>query len=44
MSAKQIEKYVNLSEKAEDFLKQSVRTLDLSPRVVHRIIKLSRTI
>ncbi|MEO8637909.1 MAG: YifB family Mg chelatase-like AAA ATPase [Candidatus Taylorbacteria bacterium] len=44
MGVKDLEKYVALSEPVIDILNQSARTLDLSARSYHRLIKLSRTI
>ena len=44
MSSKDIDKYINLSKEAKDFLSNASEKLVLSPRVVHRIIKLGRTI
>lgn len=44
ISSKDIQKYIILEEKAESFLKNAALQLILSPRVVHRIMKLSRSI
>ncbi len=44
ITSKDIQKYIYLDTKAEEFLKIGARKLILSPRVVHRIMKLSRTI
>jgi magnesium chelatase family protein len=44
MWPKDIEKYITISPEAETFLKNSVKSLGLSPRVIHRTIKLARTI
>ena len=44
MWSKDIKKYIILSKECEDFLKNAVRSLFLSPRVIHRTIKLARTI
>ncbi|MFA7284792.1 MAG: YifB family Mg chelatase-like AAA ATPase [Candidatus Absconditabacterales bacterium] len=44
LQAKNIAQYVHIDEQGEQFLKQSARQLNLSPRVVHRIMKLARTI
>lgn len=44
LSSKNLEQYIQMDEEAESLLKQSARQLTLSPRVIHRIIKLSRTI
>ncbi len=44
LNSKTIAHYIIMEEKAEQFLKSSARQLVLSPRIVHRIIKLARTI
>lgn len=44
MWPKHIDKYINLSTETESSLKKAVKSLSLSPRVVHRILKLARTI
>ena len=44
MTVKHIDKYIQLSPEAESFLKTAVKSLWLSPRVIHRILKLARTI
>jgi magnesium chelatase family protein len=44
MSSKDIDEYISLSKEAKDFLTNAAEKLILSPRVVHRIIKLGRTI
>ena len=44
MSSKDIDHYIDLSKEAKDFLTNAAEKLVLSPRVVHRIIKLWRTI
>lgn len=44
MSSKDIDQYITLSEEVKEFLKQAANSLKLSPRVVHRSIKLARTI
>ena len=44
MTAKHIDKYIQMQPEAENFLKMAVKSLNLSPRVIHRIIKLARTI
>lgn len=44
MSSKDIEMFVNLDSWSKDFLSQAANKLTLSPRIIHRIIKLSRTI
>jgi len=42
--SKWIQKYISLPEDAEDFLKKIVKKMHMSARVVHRSIKLARTI
>lgn len=44
MSSNDIDKYIHLSNEVKDFLANAADKLVLSPRVVHRIIKLWRTI
>ena len=44
MGSKEIQAYVQLDDTASDLVKQAANRLTLSPRVVHRIIKLARTI
>lgn len=44
MSARDIVSVLNISEKVKEILNQSARTLDLSARSYHKIIKLARTI
>jgi len=44
MTSRHIDKYVYMQPEAENFLKMAVKNLWLSPRVIHRIIKLARTI
>lgn len=44
MGSKEIQAYVQLEDAATDLVKQAANRLTLSPRVVHRIIKLARTI
>jgi magnesium chelatase family protein len=44
MGAKEIAKFVPLSESNRQILNQSAERLGLSPRAYHRIIKLARTI
>lgn len=44
MGSRDIDKYVVLSSDAKDFLATAANKLTLSPRLVHRIIKLWRTI
>lgn len=41
---KDIDKYVILDVKAEELFKNAIKILNLSPRLIHRILKLSRTI
>lgn len=44
MSAKDLEKYIELSEETREILDQSAEKLKLSPRAYHKVIKLARTI
>jgi magnesium chelatase family protein len=44
MTSKSLDEFVPLESKVKDFLVQAVSKLNLSSRVVHRIIKLARTI
>jgi magnesium chelatase family protein len=44
MGSKEIQAHVQLDSAASDLVKQAATRLTLSPRVVHRIIKLARTI
>lgn len=44
MSSKDIDRYIDLNEGAKEFIKQAANSLKLSPRVVHRSLKLARTI
>lgn len=44
MTSRDIDSYINLSWEAKDFLSNAANKLTLSPRLVHRIIKLGRTI
>lgn len=44
MTSKDIDKYIVLTPEIKDFLKNASEKLVLSPRVVHRIIKLARTV
>ena len=44
MWSRDIEKYISLSQEIKEFLSEAAEKLTLSPRVVHRIIKLARTI
>ncbi len=39
-----IKKYIKLTPKAEEFLKQASKQLVLSPRVIHRLLKVARTL
>lgn len=39
-----IKKYIKLNNQAEEFLKQASKQLILSPRVIHRILKVARTL
>ncbi|MFZ5341454.1 MAG: hypothetical protein ACOZBL_02640 [Patescibacteria group bacterium] len=39
-----MDKYVILDVKAEELFKNAIKILNLSPRLIHRILKLSRTI
>jgi predicted ATPase with chaperone activity len=40
MTSRDIDTYINLSSEAKDFLSNAANKLTLSPRLVHRIIKL----
>ena len=42
--AKAIQQFIQLPVDGEEFLKKAVKSLNLSPRVIHRTIKLARTI
>lgn len=44
MGSKEIQQYIHMDDTASDLIKQAATRLTLSPRVVHRIIKLARTI
>lgn len=44
LDGKLIKKYINLGEKEEKILEKSFKTMELSARGTHRILKLSRTI
>ena len=44
MTSKDIDKYIVLSAESKDFLANAANKLTLSPRLIHRIIKLGRTI
>ncbi|MBU1557489.1 YifB family Mg chelatase-like AAA ATPase [Patescibacteria group bacterium] len=44
MSAKDIEKYIQLSPQVKELLNKSAQNINLSARAYHKIIKLSRTI
>jgi magnesium chelatase family protein len=44
MSSKHIEEFIDLDSWSKGFLSQAANKLTLSPRVVHRMIKLARTI
>lgn len=44
VTSKEIQKYIVLDEQAENFLKQAAKKLHLSWRVIHRMLKLARTI
>ena len=44
MTAKEVQSLIPLDEGCKDFLSQAATTLNLSGRVVHRTIKLARTI
>jgi magnesium chelatase family protein len=44
MSSKHINHYIILDEKSKDFIKQAATSLNLSPRVIHRTLKLALTI
>jgi magnesium chelatase family protein len=44
MTARDIEKYIELSEPVRNLLKQSAQKLGLSPRSYHRLIKVAQTI
>ena len=44
MTAKEIQELIHLDSQCKDFLSQAANALNLSGRVVHRTIKLARTI
>ncbi len=44
ISVQDIDKYINLGKKEQKLLEQSAERLNFSPRVFHKIIKISRTI
>lgn len=44
MSSKYIDQYIILDNTAKEFIKQAANSLNLSPRVIHRSLKLARTI
>lgn len=44
MSSKDIDEYIVLTSGAKSFITQAANSLNLSPRVVHRSMKLARTI
>lgn len=44
LSSRELEQLVPLSESVKELLKQSAAKLNLSPRALHRLIKVSRTI
>lgn len=44
MSSKHIDEYIILDSTSKEFIMQAVKSLNLSPRVVHRTLKLARTI
>ncbi|WP_231178232.1 YifB family Mg chelatase-like AAA ATPase [Candidatus Absconditicoccus praedator] len=44
MSGKHVNEFVKLDNEAKEFLENASKSLSLSPRVIHRIMKLSRTI
>lgn len=44
MSSKHIDQYIVLDDQAKQFIKQAASSLTLSPRVIHRTLKLARTI
>jgi magnesium chelatase family protein len=44
MGSKHLEEYISLDQQSKDFLIEASKKLILSPRVVHRTIKLARTI
>ena len=44
MSSKHIQSYIVLDDQSKNFIKQASNSLSLSPRVIHRTLKLARTI
>lgn len=44
LNTKYIHKFIKLEDEAEMLLKTAAKNLSLSPRVIHRLLKLSRTI
>lgn len=44
MKSQHLHKFVSLDIQCKDFLKEAAQKLTLSPRVIHRILKLARTI
>lgn len=44
MQAKDIEQFIKLDSESKDFLAQATEKFTLSGRVVHRLLKLARTI
>lgn len=44
MSAKDIEQFITLDSESKDFIKQAAEKFTLSGRVIHRLLKLGRTI
>lgn len=44
ISAKDIDRYISLGKTEQDFLKSAIEKLGLSPRVIHRTMRLARTI
>jgi len=44
ISVRDINKYINLNEEQKDLLKNAAEKMDFSPRVYHKILKISQTI
>lgn len=44
LSLKEIQKFCSLKEKEEAFLKEAIKSLNFSPRAIHRVLKIARTI
>ena len=44
MNGKDINYFINLPNSAQKILNNAARSMDLSPRAYHRVLKLSRTI